>query len=135
MLASWATIYTGLPNRIDQGRNLGDLFLHIAAISNFKVESTGIEAHGSIGIGERYHQPMRQTFRKIKLDYSRADRDLVFRLSVKAVNDTLGPESLVPSASVLGEFSKIFTGSVTPQARLALANRPKIPRAARTEMQ
>ncbi len=137
MIESCATIYTGLPNSIlvDQGRNLGDLFVYIAAISNVKVESTGIEAHDSLGIGERYHPPMLQTFRKVKLDYLQADRDLVLRLSVKAMNGTLGPEGLVPSALVLAEFSKIFTRYETPRARFALANRPKIPRAARTEMQ
>lgn len=43
----------------DQGNNLGDLFVDVAAISNIKVESTGIEAHGTLGIGERYHQSLR----------------------------------------------------------------------------
>ncbi len=55
MLTCWATVYTGLPNRIlvDQGSNLGDLFADFAAVSNVTVESAGIEALASLGISER----------------------------------------------------------------------------------
>lgn len=35
-LKSWATVYTGLPNRIlvDEGTNFGDSFLHLARAAN-----------------------------------------------------------------------------------------------------
>eukprot|EP00171_Calliarthron_tuberculosum_P004009 IDg4009t1 len=48
----WATIYTGLPNRIlvDQGSSFGAPFVRIAAAGNVEVSSTGIEAHSSLGI-------------------------------------------------------------------------------------
>ncbi len=89
MLKYAATLYTGLPNRIlvDQDSNLGNLFVDVASVSNVKVESTGIEAHGSLGIGERYHKPLRQPFRKIKVEYPQADLELVLQLSVEAMND------------------------------------------------
>ena len=56
-------IYTGLPNRmlVDQGSAFGKSFISLGAISNVEVDRTGVEAHLSLGIGERYHQPLRQT--------------------------------------------------------------------------
>ena len=40
--------------------------------------------------------------------------------SVKAMNDTLGPEGFVPSALVFGEFPRAYMCSETPARRLAL---------------
>ena len=58
-------IYTGLPNKMltDQGRAFGDLFIAMGRLQDVEVERTGIEAHSSLGVGERYHQPLRNTFR------------------------------------------------------------------------
>eukprot|EP00171_Calliarthron_tuberculosum_P022911 IDg22911t1 len=101
ILNSWATIYTGMPNRmlVDQGSAFGksDAFISIATRSNVQVETTGIEAHNSLGLGERYHQPLRNTFRKLRIEYPTAPKELLLKLSVKSMNDTLGPEGLVPS--------------------------------------
>lgn len=76
LLECWATIYTGLPNRIivDQGSQFGDLFISIGEASNVMVERTGIEAHSSLGLVERYHQPLRNTYRKIIADHPTVTR-------------------------------------------------------------
>ena len=57
ILECWATICTGLPNRmlLDQGSAFGPLLVSIGAMSNVEVQRTRIEAHPSLGIGERYH--------------------------------------------------------------------------------
>ncbi len=51
------------------------------------------------------------------------------------MNDTLGAEGPVPSALVFGEFLKVVTRSETSQSRLTFADRSKIARAARVEME
>ena len=79
----------------------------MAKIHDIKAENTGIEEYSSIGLGERYHQTLRQTFRKIVAEHKKTDGDLAIALSAKAKNDTLGPEGLVPSALVFHEFPKI----------------------------
>ena len=137
ILECWACIYTGLPNRmlVDQGSAFGPLFVSIGAISNVDVQRTGIEAHSSLGIGERYHQPLRQTYRKIMASHPTSEPDIVLALSVKAMNDTLGPEGLVPTALVFGEYPPIHTKSETPTSRAVLASRAEIGNAARHEME
>eukprot|EP00171_Calliarthron_tuberculosum_P023032 IDg23032t1 len=83
ILKCWATIYTGLPNRmlVDQGSALGksDTFVSIAARSNVHVESTVIEAHSSLGIGERYHRATRNALRKMRAEYPTAPQELLLQ--------------------------------------------------------
>lgn len=117
-MKSWATIYTGLPNRVlvDQGSELGKsgIFASLAANANIQLNSTGTEAHSSLGLNERYHEPLRTTFRKLILTYPNADKNLLLAFSVKGMNDTLGPEGLVPSALVFGEFPPAYTKIENP---------------------
>ena len=56
-------------------------------------------------------------------------------LAVKAMSDTLGPEGLVPSALVFGEFSPVFTRSEMRHARATLESRAALVALAREEME
>eukprot|EP00171_Calliarthron_tuberculosum_P023888 IDg23888t1 len=60
---------------------------------------------------------------------------MLLQISVKAMNDTLGPEGLVPSALVFVEFPKFLTRSEAPNPRITLSDRSKVARAALYEMQ
>lgn len=117
-----APLYTGLPNKIltDQGSQLGDRFIHIAKLADVEVGQTGVEANSSLGLGERYHEPLRSTFRKIKLSQPNAGRHLALSCAVKAINDTLGPEGIVPSALVFGEYPQVSTRSEPSPTRSTL---------------
>ena len=50
------------------------------------------------------------------------------------MNDTLGPEGLVPSALVFGESPKVYTKSETPDERAVPAIRAKLAHTARSQM-
>ena len=63
-LATWQAIpecllciYTALPNKmlVGQGSAFGDLFIAMGRLQDVEVERTVIEAHSSLGVGERYH--------------------------------------------------------------------------------
>ncbi len=64
----------------------------IVESSNVGLERTGVEPHSSLGMGERYHQPLRNTFRKLELMYPSQDKSLLLQCAVKGMNDTLGSE-------------------------------------------
>ena len=68
-----ATIYTGLPNRlmVDHGSALGKsiVFASLVGNSNVKLETTGIESHSSLRIGEKYHELLRNTYRRLARMY------------------------------------------------------------------
>jgi hypothetical protein len=61
-----------------------------------------IEAHHSIGIVERYHTPLRQAFEIITKELPRVSKQFVLQIAIKAVNDTAGPDGLVPTLLVFG---------------------------------
>ena len=85
------------------------------------MQKSSIEQHKFLGIGERYHDPLRKTFLKIREDHPSLQRDVLLAISTKAINDTLGPEGIVPSALMFGEFPSIraFIGPKFPRATLA----------------
>ena len=102
ILTCWASIHTGLLNTIvtAQGSQFREKSIDIAAMNDAKIQRTGIEAHSSLGIGERYHSPLRNMYTRLKSDNPKATLSLLLRKAVEAMNDTLGPEGIVPSALV-----------------------------------
>eukprot|EP00171_Calliarthron_tuberculosum_P007112 IDg7112t1 len=105
----------------------------MAARSNVEIEGTGIEAHSSLSICERYDDPLRSTHRKMSIDYPTANKDLLLHLTVKAINDTLGLEGLVPSSLVFGELLRVYTRSEIPKPRGSLVKRAKMVHTARRD--
>lgn len=135
-LTCWASIYTGLPQKIlvDQGSQFGKILKTLGALRHIEIEETGTEAHSSLGLGERYHEPVRTTYRKLRLQFPKVDPEVLLRFSVKAMNDTLGPEGLFPSALVFGEYPSIRTVSELLEERPTLSSRAELAIAARKEM-
>ena len=71
-----------------------------------------IEAHWSIGKVERYHAPLRRAYEilRTELDSNTSDA-AVLQMAVKAVNDTAGPDGLVPTLLVFGAYPRISMDS------------------------
>jgi len=120
----------------DQGTQLGKSqeFINIVGLHNVEFEGTGIEAHSSLGIGERYHQPLRNTYRKLRRENPNEKPELLLQFAVKGMNDTLGPEGIVPSLLVFGEYPPAFTTSENPRSRAPAHLRAKMANEARVEM-
>ena len=137
ILQCWAYIYTGLPNRmlVDQGKAFTGVFIDISKMSDVAVEATGIQAHSSLNVGERYHHPLRQTYRKILIENPTCPPEEALAAAVKAMNDTVGPEGFVPSALVFGEFPRVHTASSSATSRPSLSSRAKVANTARSEME
>ncbi len=133
ILLSWSSVYTELPQHImvDEGSQFRKVLGELATLHNVNLEKSGIQSHNSIGIGERYHKPLRDTYRKLKCDHPSMRHQLLLALAVKAMNDTLGPEGTVPSALVFGEFPSIRAFEGTVIARPSLAERPEVARETR----
>lgn len=81
-----------------------------------------------------YHQPLRTTFRKVKVARPNVSPDIDVSISVKAINDTLGSEGLVKSALVFGEYPQVFTPYKTRPPRPSVSDRENLPDIARKEM-
>lgn len=135
-LLEWLEIlYKGLPNRIlvHQWSAFGEKFKIFGCLSHVDVTRTGVESHSSLRIVERYHQPLRTTFRKLSISYHTITLPLLLAMSVKAMNDTLRPKGLVPSSLVFGELPQLSSSGDSIITRTELASRAAAENQARDE--
>lgn len=96
------------------------------------LQFSGIESHNSIGIGERYHARLRRIFMAVTNQHPKLPKELVLRLAIKALNDTMGPHGLVPSLLVFGVLP---TCPAPVQSRKSQVERFKAMNTARREME
>jgi hypothetical protein len=68
-----------------------------------------MEAHNSIGKVERYHAPLRRLYEifKSKLQGEKLNKETILQIAVKAVNNTTGPNRLVPTLLVFRAYPRI----------------------------
>ena len=111
-LTSWATTYLGYPVtlRLDQGRQFqAGGFSSRAAAAGILIKPTGVESHNSLALGERYHAPLRRIYNKIRASHPSVQPDIALRLACRAMNDTMGPDGLVPTLLVFGALPRLPT--------------------------
>lgn len=101
----WVTLYPGYPNKlkVDQGSVFTSArWNKLTDETGISLQMSGVENHHSLGKGERYHAPLRRIYLKIRSEAPTIPHEFAIRLAVKSMNDTMGPEGLVPSLLVFG---------------------------------
>lgn len=131
-----ACIYTILPNRIfsDQGSQFGPFFNHLVSSLHVKVERTFTEDHSSLGLLEKYHDPLSSMLRKIMITCPDSGQKLSLACADKSMNDTMGPESLVGTDLVSGEYPNLPARSDPFISRRAVGERSQLAEIARREI-
>lgn len=102
---SWCTLYTGYPDRIKCDAGSAFNSKEWKGLNNMigaNISISGVEAHNSLGLGERLHAPLRRIFFKVQADHPSLKKELLLKIAVKAMNDTIGEDGLVPSLLVFG---------------------------------
>ena len=107
----WIDTYLGPPDMIrhDAGKNFTSSEFRAKANSmGITVKEVPVEAHNSIGKVERYHAPLRRAFDIIWSEcHTIMTADQTLQAAVKAVNDTAGPNGLVPTLLVFGAYPRL----------------------------
>ncbi|CCU76925.1 integrase and RNaseH domain-containing protein [Blumeria hordei DH14] len=111
----WIDVYLGPPDYImhDAGTNFAsDEFRKSAKSMAINVKEVPIEAHNSIGKVERYHAPLYRAFEVILEELQdKTNLDLILQMAIKAINDTAGPDGIVPTLLVFGAYSRMTKDS------------------------
>jgi hypothetical protein len=111
----WIDTYQGPPDIIthDAGTNFASTeFKSEARLMGIMCKQVPVEAHNSIGKIERYHAPLRRAFEILFAELSNIMKiDSILQMAVKAVNDTAGPDGLVPTLLVFGAYPRINADS------------------------
>lgn len=69
--------------------------------------SVPVEAANSMLIVEQYYSPLRNDFNIVKKEAPDMDDDDALQISVKAVNDSVGRDRLVPTLLVFGDIPRL----------------------------
>jgi hypothetical protein len=107
----WIDMYLGPPDFIatDAGTNFNSKeFSQLAASLGTCIKVVPVEAHWSIGIVERYHGVLRRIYFIIREELPGLSNTMILQMSVKAVNDTAGPDGLVPTLLVFGAYPRLI---------------------------
>lgn len=136
ILACLAMIYTTLRNcmLVDEGSYVRNALANIGRFANGEDQSTGKEANLSVRLGEGYLQALPSTYRKTMKQHPETEPRSTLVVSVKAINDSSGPEGLVPSALLFGEFQEAHSLRGTTQ-RETLGQRVTMASCASKQMQ
>ena len=123
LLMCWASVYTGLPNcfRVNKGSQFRKMFAELYSVHDIEIKQSGIQSHNSLGVAELYHTPLRDIYRKLKLDHQSTQRQVLLSAAVKAMNDAIEPGGIVLSELVFGEFPsfRALRGPIVPRPSLA----------------
>jgi hypothetical protein len=104
--------YAGPPDVIVT--NAGKSFVEAEFVANariiaIEVEKVPVKAHNSIGKIERYHGPLKRAFEIIFANFGNTiTPDHMLQMAVKAVNDTAGPDGLIPILLVFGIYPRLL---------------------------
>jgi hypothetical protein len=66
-----------------------------------------VKAHWSVGLVERAHLALRRAYQIITDECKDIQKELALQMAIKAVNDTAGPDRLVPTLLVYGAYPRI----------------------------
>ena len=108
----WIDTYIGPPEYIvhDAGTNfMAKEFKQHATSMSIQTKAVPVEAHHSIGKVERFHTPLRRSFKIIQEETEDigVSKTAMLQMAIKAINDTAGPNGLVPTLLVFGTFPRM----------------------------
>src|ERR1700721_2420274 len=105
----WIDTYIGPPDLIthDAGKNfVASEFRQHATSLAISTKSVPVEAHWSVGIIERAHPILRRAYQIITEELG-GNKELNLQMAIKAINDTSGPEGLIPTLLVFGAYPRM----------------------------
>ncbi|EED18953.1 conserved hypothetical protein [Talaromyces stipitatus ATCC 10500] len=108
----WIDCYLGPPDQIvhDAGTNFAsDEFRQYAKSMAIHIREVLVEAHNAVGKVERYHAPLRRAYEIIQEELKGENvlKEAILQMAVKTLNDTAGPDGLVPTLLVFGAYPRL----------------------------
>eukprot|EP00171_Calliarthron_tuberculosum_P005221 IDg5221t1 len=106
----WSLMYIGFPESMltDEGSVFtSDIWKYTCEVHDIQLIHTGTESHNSMGAGETYHAILRRIYNKVRMEFKGIEAESALLMSVKAINDTVGPHGLCPSLLVFGILPRL----------------------------
>lgn len=71
-------------------------FRDLATAYGISSQFSGAQSHNALGVGEKYHELLRQVFRILRQRHPAIEPEVMPRYAVMNRNDIMGPEVYVP---------------------------------------
>lgn len=83
------------------------------------------ESHNSIGVSEKYHDPLRRVYSKTAEEHPTIEHPTILRLALKGFHATIGPSGLVSTLLLFGSLPSLpaVSSTLPKQHELMLALR------------
>jgi hypothetical protein len=111
----WIDTYLGPPDNIihDTGKNFVSVeFRQYTKSIAIQVQEVPVEAYNSIGKIKRYHAPLQQVYEIIYDEFRDTNAEISLQIAVKAINDSAGPDGIIPILLVFGAYPRITENSI-----------------------
>jgi hypothetical protein len=88
---------------------------------DINVKEVPVEAHNSIGKVERYYGLLQQAYKILSSELLSANKEAILQIAMKAVNNSAGLDSIMPTLLIFGAYPRITrdsppSPSITEQA-------------------
>lgn len=106
----WLDVYLGPLDIIvhDAGKNfIASEFQANADMLHIGTKSIPVESANSMKVVDRYHARLRRAFSIIQKEAADMDKTEVLQMAVKAINDSVGLDGLVPTLLVFGALPRL----------------------------
>lgn len=106
----WIDVYIGPPDVITHDAAkyfLAESFRSNSSMLHIATKPVPVESPNSMTYVERYHVPLRRAFKIMKAEAPNLNEESLLQSSVKAINDSVGPDGLVPTLLVYGALPRL----------------------------
>lgn len=119
-VSCWRTLCIGNPLKIRVDQRSAFTYVRWTRLCDnmgIKVQESEFEHQNALGSGERYHDPLRRIYKKVKHEHPAMENKLALRISLKAMNETMGAEGLVHSLLIFGTLPSfiVTTSNIAEQ--------------------
>jgi len=111
----WINTYLGPLNIITHniGKNfISKEFKRYAIILGTSIRSVPVEAYNLVRIVERYYSPPRRIYYIITAELPDISKDMALQIAFKAINDSVGPNGLIPTLLVFRAYLHIVESDI-----------------------
>jgi hypothetical protein len=71
-----------------------------------------IKTYSAIGKIEYYHAPLRRAYNIISIELDASiNKDIILQIAIKAINDTVSPDRIIPTVLVFDAYPRIMINS------------------------
>lgn len=106
----WVSVCIGFLDVIatDQGAQFQSLrWRTLLVMAGIKHKSSGVQSHNALGVCERYHSFLSHIHRNVRQAKPNITPQNALMLAIKAINDSAGPQRLVPTILIFGDMPRI----------------------------